>query len=369
MFRWSLKSLLAEPLRLIAGSLGVASAFILVIFFQAVFEGESRQIVAYIENTDADVWVMQDGVSNMHMASSMLWDWKEDRIAAMPGVSDVTSILYMNTVMSAGGKQWFSYIVGLAPDASRGGSWAMESGKPLPDSGEAVIPDVIARLTDIGLGDNISILDGSFRIAGLSRGSFSMANSVTFVTKSDLSKLMDAGGSVSYIMVKAAPGVSPQALAARIEENVDKVNALPRDEFIRRDREMAMQMGTEIIQIMTIIGTLLAVLIVAFTAYYHVVHKQQELAIVKALGFRNRHIYTSAFMQTAAIALCGYLIALVVAYTLLPLLPAAAPQISIAVSGTSLVRIGIIALLVTGLASLLPARRVAVVDPMNVFQS
>ena len=162
MYRWSLKSLLAEPLRFIAGSLGVASAFTLVIFFQAVFEGESRQIVAYIQNTDADVWVMQDGVSNMHMASSMLWDWKVDRIAGMPGVKDVTSILYMNTVMSAGGKQWFSYIVGLDPDATRGGPWAMTLGKPLPGPGEAVIPDVIARLTGIGLGGNISIMDGNF---------------------------------------------------------------------------------------------------------------------------------------------------------------------------------------------------------------
>jgi len=313
--------------------------------------------------------VMQDGVSNMHMASSMLWDWKVDRIAGMPGVKDVTSILYMNTVMSAGGKQWFSYIVGLDPDATRGGPWAMTLGKPLPGPGEAVIPDVIARLTGIGLGGNISIMDGNFRIAGLSQGSFSMANSVTFVSKSDLSDLLRAGASVSYILVKAAPGVSPQELATRIEEYVDKVSALPRDVFIQRDREMAMQMGTEIIQIMTLIGTLLAILIVAFTAYYHVVHKQRELAIAKALGFRNRHIYASAIIQTAAIALVGYLLAVLVAYTLLPLLPAVMPQISISVSGQSLTRIGIIALLVTGLASLWPARKVAVVDPMSVFQS
>lgn len=368
MLRWSLKNLLTEPLRLFTSALGVASAFTLVIFFYAVFKGESEQIVAYPKHTDADVWVMQDGVSNMHMASSLLWDWKQTRVARIEGVAEVSSILYLNTVVSAGGKKWFSYVVGLDEDMSRGGPWEMAEGKALPAAGEAVIPEVMARLTGIGIGDPISITDKELRVVGLSRGSFSMANSVCFVSKTDLEDIMNTGGSVSYILVKAKPGVDPGELAQRINAGVEKVNALPAGEFVRRDREMAMQMGTEIIRMMTIIGALLALLIVAFTAYQQVTGKQRELAIAKAIGFRNRHIYVSAVFQTFVLTVLGLLISIVVSYTLIPLVPALAPQISVSISHEAFTRVGLAAILVAGLAALWPARKVAAVDPMSVFR-
>jgi hypothetical protein len=103
MLNWSLKTILAEPMRLIVSALAVAFSFILVIFFSAVFEGESDQMVAYLKKMEADVWVMQKGVSNMHMASSMVWDWKADKVAKVPGVLEVSAILYLNGPVKIGG--------------------------------------------------------------------------------------------------------------------------------------------------------------------------------------------------------------------------------------------------------------------------
>jgi putative ABC transport system permease protein len=104
MLRWTLKNLIAEPLHLVASAIAIAGAFAMVLFFDAVFAGESKQIVAYIQHIDADVWVMQKGVSNMHMATSFVWDWKADRIEQVEGVKKVTPILYLNTVMQAGNR-------------------------------------------------------------------------------------------------------------------------------------------------------------------------------------------------------------------------------------------------------------------------
>ena len=86
MIRWALRSLAAERGRLLGTALGVAVAFTLVVFFEAVFEGESRKIIAYPLHAAADVWVMQDGVSNMHMATSLIWDWKQAAVEEVEGV-------------------------------------------------------------------------------------------------------------------------------------------------------------------------------------------------------------------------------------------------------------------------------------------
>ncbi|HEX9625575.1 MAG TPA: hypothetical protein VGA00_01400 [Acidiferrobacterales bacterium] len=90
MWRWTWKSLLDEPLGLLGSAAGVASAFVLVIFFEGLFAGESGQIVSYLRHAGADVWVAQPGVSNMHMASSFVPDWKQAQIERIPGVRRVT---------------------------------------------------------------------------------------------------------------------------------------------------------------------------------------------------------------------------------------------------------------------------------------
>ena len=116
MFLWAWKSLISQRGTLIGSALGIAGAFVLVIFFSAVFRGEAGQVVAYPEHMKPDVWVMQRGVGNMHMAMSFVWDWKADRIREMKGVKRVTPLLYEATVVRMGDWESFAFIVGLLPD-------------------------------------------------------------------------------------------------------------------------------------------------------------------------------------------------------------------------------------------------------------
>lgn len=367
MYYWSLKTLLSEPMRLITSALAVAVSFILVIFFSAVFEGESNQMVVYLEKMDADAWVMQKGVSNMHMASSMLWDWKVDRVEQIPGVKAVSAVLYLNGPVKIGEQDWFSYIIGVSPKYINAGPWSVAQGKSLPNAGEAVIPEVISRLTGIRLGDEVTLVDRPLRVVGLSIDTFSMASSVVFVSREDLGNLLEAGDQYSYIMVYADPGVTTQTLIKRIEDEVDKVNVLDNEEFIESDRQLALQMGAEIIIMMTTLGIIMATLIVAFTAYSVIGRKKKELAIAKALGVGNGQIYLAVLYQSVTITLLGLLFSMVCSFTLLAWLPSVIPQIVIEVGFHQFTPLIILSLPVAILASLAAAYTVTRVDPMIVF--
>jgi putative ABC transport system permease protein len=369
MIYWSLKTLFSEPMRLIVSALAVAVSFVLVIFFSAVFEGESKQMVVYLEKMKADVWVMQKGVSNMHMSSSMLWDWKVKKIAQIPEVKQVSAILYFNGAVKIGGKDWFSYVVGIMPKYSHTGPWNMAQGKAIPNPGEAVIPEVIAKLTGVKIGDKLTLINRPLTIVGLSRETFSMSSSVVFVSRKDLGDLLKSSDQISYITVYAKPEVNVQTLVQKIEQKVDKVNVLTSEAFIKNDRQLAIQMGTEIIQMMTIIGTILATLIVAFTAYSLIARKKHELAIAKAIGFGNHQIYLAALIQSLIITVLGLLFALLISLTLLAWLPAVAPQINLSVRLYQFIDIAMLCLPVAILASLAAARTVVKVDPMTVFHS
>lgn len=366
MLRWTWQSLTMEPLSLLAGVAAIGGAFSLVLFFEAVFAGESRQIVAYLEHTDSDVWVMQPGVSNMHMATSFVPDWKGRRIEDLEGVSDVTAILYLNTVMQAGDGSWFSFVVGL--DDARAGPWSVAAGKALPAPGEALIPDVLARMEEISLGDSVSIAGENFVVAGFTEDTFSMANSITFVTMEDLAAIMSTFGTMSYFLVDAEPGTDAAALAARIEAEIPKVSAVPQDQFIRNDWVIAMQMGVDIVGLMTVIGGGLAVLLTGFTVYSSTVRREREFAVLKALGFRDRAVYGSVALQAVLLAVGGFLFAAGLVFVLTPITATFVPQVTLQITVPALLRVIVVALAVAVLASLLSARRVLRVDPVMALQ-
>ncbi len=369
MWHWTYKSLLAQPVALMASIATAASAFLLVMVFEAVYAGETEQVVAYLSHTDADVWVMQQGVSNMHMATSYLSDSKANEVRQVEGVASVDQILYLNTVVKSGNQPWFSFIVGLDEGDTRAGPWAMAEGKALPTAGEAVVPVVFARMTHLALGGTLRIADKQFTVVGLSEGTFSMANSVIFMARSDLEDIMGSLDIVSYILVKAKAGMDPVVLVGNIERQVEKVSALTTKQFIANDQTMAMQMGVETIALMTLIGSALAVLLVAFAVYSLIARQRRELAVVKALGASNRSVYLGIALQATGITLASIVLATVLALLLMPAASALIPQLTLKLTLVSVERIAVVGAVVALLASLIPARQVAQVDPLSAFHA
>jgi len=368
MMTWAWKTLFSQRGSFIGSALGVASAFILVLFFDAVWRGESEQIVAYPDHIKPDVWVMQSGVANMHMAMSFVWDWKADRIAQIPGVKKVTPITYLSTVIVADQRELFAFVVGLLPEtAERAGPWAMTAGRKLQSRNEAIVPDVLSDITGVKIGDQIRITDKSFTVVGLSSGTYSSANAVVFVPFNDLEDILSSSGTYSFLLVDAEQGIDPEELAQRIKRDVEKVNALPHEQFIKNDFAMASQMGVEIIIMMASICGVLAALIIGFTSYTLVARKRRELAIAKALGTTNRAILLGVILQSLIVTAFGFIIAVVFTLFVVPALPSLVPQITVVVTAGAVLQLGVVAVFVAVIGALLPAYLVTRLDPAIAF--
>jgi putative ABC transport system permease protein len=365
--RWTVKALLRARARVAGSMLAVGAAFALVITFRAVWEGETRQLAVYLERAGADVWVMQAHVSNMHMASSFISEGKRTEIARLDGVHSVSGILYLNTMVEAGGRQWFCYVVGIDEVDQPGGPWSLAEGRGDVSSGEAVIPTTLSRLTGTGIGNEIQIANRRFEVVGLSDETFSVTNPVAFVPAADLADLLSLTGYDSYILVRTDPGVASEDVVSRIREEIDGVAALTTPEFVDNDLQLASQMGTELIALMTTICAALATLLVGFSLFIHTSHNRRELVILKAVGFSNRHIYASVLVQAVVLTGIAFAFAVAVVQTLAIVGPRLAPILSLSVSARSLLEIGVAGLAVALTATLMMARRIARVDPMSAF--
>lgn len=352
----------------LASSFGVAAALILVLFLDAVFLGESSKIVNYIRYTKPDIWVMQKGVKNMHMASSYLSDWKADDVAAVEGVRSVSAILYMNSMVNVGNRESFAYVVGLNQDDSRAGPWSVVQGKSSPGNGEILIPQVYIDIFKLGMGDKVSIADSTFIITGLTEGTFSMANSIVFITMEDLEKILETAGTYSYLLVDADVGQNIDRLAKKIETEVESVAALTQKRFMNNDFQMAMRMGVELVSFMSIIGTALATMIIAFNAFTMVSRNKREFCISKALGYSNSAVYAAVILQTSIVTLLGIGLAITISYAALPVIHSNIPQIHLMISLKMIMHITVLALFSGLVAALIPTFMVVKADPMSAFK-
>src|SRR5512143_3617964 len=121
MLRLAFRNLFQNKVRLLISVGGVALALLLSLSLDAILEGIQRQVTTYIDQSGADIFVAQEGVRNMHMASSWLPASTAGKVKAVPGVESVTPILYLTNVIEAGDNAPYmarnlAYIIGLPPN-------------------------------------------------------------------------------------------------------------------------------------------------------------------------------------------------------------------------------------------------------------
>ncbi len=230
-----------------------------------------------------------------------------------------------------------------------------------------MIPYTLSRLTSTDIGDSVQVADQRFEVVGLSHETFSVTNPVTFVPASDLSELLSLNRYDSYLLIEAESGESPAALAARIETEVDGVAALTTPELVANDLQLASQMGTEVIALMTAICAVLATVLVAFALFIHTSRSRRDLVVLKAVGFSNRHLYVCVLIQAAVITGLAFTFSVGLVAVTATVGPRIAPILSLSISAGTLTQIGVAGLAVALAATVLLARRVARVDPMSAF--
>src|SRR6266571_5932241 len=158
MFRYALRNLLQNKMRLVISVGGVALALSLVLALDAIMTGVEGRLTAYIDNSGADVFVSQPGVRNLHMVSSSLPASVVDKVQAVPGVTAVTPIMYLTGTMEVGTNQdrYSVYVIGLPQGASMGGPWSIARGVSIPAEGQTVIDRGLAEQYGLGIGGKVN---------------------------------------------------------------------------------------------------------------------------------------------------------------------------------------------------------------------
>ncbi|HEX7949570.1 MAG TPA: ABC transporter permease [Candidatus Limnocylindrales bacterium] len=362
------RNLIRNRVRLMASVGGVALALSLTLALDAIYAGVANQLTSYIDHAGADVWVAQSGIRNLHMVASTLPDSVVDDVAAVAGVAAVTPILEATDTVAAGDERAVVYVIGLPSDASIGGPWDIAEGSARVGVGEIIVDRSFAAKAGVTIGGAVKVLGGEARVVGLSRGTASLVNSVAFVSFDDFRAMRGDAPTISFALVRVASGASPERVAADIERLVPGVTAQSRSEFVDQERRIVTDMSADVISIMSVVGFIVALAVVALTVYVATLARRREYGVLKALGARNRVLYRVVLLQAAISVAVGFAIGLAFTALLAFVIGRTDLNLELAITSASLVKVGAFAVVIAGLAAILPIRQVAGVDPAVVFR-
>jgi putative ABC transport system permease protein len=359
------RSLFEDRRRAALAAGGIAAALMLVLLLDGIFAGAMRQVTAYLRSSPADVIVSQRGVRTMHMSASAL---PQDTVAAagrIPGVAWAEAIRFTTTVVTGSGGEELSYVIGYDPATGRGGPRGLSAGRA-PGSGEVLLDEIAAGRIDVGLGDQVGLFGDRFRVSGLFSGGTSIANSTTFLNTGEFARRR--GPAVSYVLVGARPGIDPSRLQRVVAAALPATTVQTRAEFTRQEASLVRDMSADLMRIMTIIGFLIALAVVALTLFTLTLSKLREYAVVKALGARTPRLAGVVLAQAAWSVLLALGVAALASVLVGWAVESAKPALVIDVEAGSVIRAGLGALAVGVVGAIVPLRRVVAVDPASAFR-
>lgn len=360
------RALFQDRRRAALASGGVAAALLLVLLLQGIFDGAMRQVTAYLRAMPADVIVSQKDVRTMHMSNSALDARTPGAVARVPGVAWAEGIRYTTTfVVNGRADQQLSYVIGYDPATGRGGPQRFSAGRA-PRRGEIALEQIMADRLGAHLGDFVEVFNDRYRVVGLFHGGTTISNSIAFITRDDFAA--HRGDAVAYVLVGATPGVSANELARRVAAAFPNDTVQTRTRFAHQEASLVKDMSADLMRIMSTVGLLIALAVIALTLFSLTLAKLREHAIVKALGGRTVRMVAVVLTQAAWLVAIAVITATVVAVLLGRVVGAVAPAIEIAIQPASVIRVAVSAAIIGALGALIPLRRVARVDPASAFR-
>ena len=363
-----------------------------------VYRGMVSDGKALLDNSGADLWVVQRDTLGPYAESSSIPDDTWRSLRATPGVAQAANITYLTQQVRYGDADVRAMVVGIAPGQVGPPGWPpyLIAGRQITHDHYEAVADVA---TGFALGDVIGIRRHQYAVVGLTRRMVSSsgdpmvyiplkdAQQAQFLKDNDaiwqnrrrteanptfnrpgVPGLLDAinasqssNGMVNAVLVTLAPGYAADAVA-------DDLRRWKRLTVYTRAQMEGILIGKLIATSARQIGMFLVILavvsaaIVAFIIYTLTMDKIREIAVLKLIGTRNRTIAWMILQQALALGAIGFVVGKITATFAAPKFP----KFVLLLPGDT--AIGLFAVMVIcTLASLVAIRVALKVDPAEAI--
>ncbi len=363
------KNLFTEKVRFVISVGGVAFSVLLILVISGLYRGWNEMISAYIESIPTDLWVVQKGTSDMFHSASILPKSLKDEIKKIQGVREVDKLLGRQVAFDLRGKEVVIFLFGYDVEKKLGGPLRMVEGKREPSEGEIIIDRVFAKNNNLAISDQLNITGTNFKIVGISEGGNMVISQFCFARFSDVETVLKFQGFSNYFLVKVDRGVDINKVKEEIDSKFKETNTLTKTEFIKDNRRIVEESFLPIIYVLVVIALVIGIAIIGLTIYTATIEKSKEYGVLKAIGISNIKLYRIIFQQALWSGILGFILGVILTFGISKIITNFVPAFTTSFSPIMVLEVFGAALGISIIASYIPIRRIARIDPVMVFKS
>jgi len=362
------RNLFEQPLRLLFSVLGVGLSVMLILVMWAILEGILGQAGALVRNTNAQVWVVQKGFTDIAHGFSVVPSSLRAPLDRLPGVMRANPITGARTeVPTPNGKQSLG-VIGYDTRTGVGGPWSYASEPATPRPGQIVVDQTFAQTAGLRVGDELALPDHPRRIVGLSSGTNQFTNQLAFGELRDIQSLVRLRNDVNFFALQVEPGAT-RRVRREIGARFPAVTAFSKDTFVANNEQEVRDGFQPILYVMVGIAFFVGLAIVGLTMYNATTEKAREYGVLSAIGADHRQLAGVIARQATITALLGLVIGCLFVLPAGWLIAELAPKTELRYPGWLFVVTAVAASLMALAASYLPIRHLAKLDPAEVFRA
>jgi putative ABC transport system permease protein len=322
-----------------------------------VYRGMVDDAQVLLDNSGADLWVVQQGTLGPYAEASSVQDDTYRGILGMPGVARAANVTYLTMQVRSGERDVRAMVVGIVPGGpgEPGQPGHLVEGRHITRSRYEAVADVA---TGFRVGDRIRIRRTEYTVVGLARRMVSSSGDpMVFVALKDAQEAQfekDADetarqrrrtAATPSLNPPGAPGVVGAVLAAQSKNpyvNAVLVQVQPGHAAkdvaaaIQRWKRLQAYTRAEVEEILVgkliatsarqiamflVILAVVSAAVVAFIIYTLTTGKIREIAVLKLIGARNRTIAVMIVTEAVALGLIGFVVGKIAATAWAPIFP------------------------------------------------
>ncbi len=356
------RNLFADRRRLAASAVAVGLAIMLILLLAGLWAGIRAQATLYEDHTGAALYVVSPGTQGLFTDGSSISRRDVALARLTPGVRWAAPVRTRFAILDLHGRKAAVGVVGAMP-GDHGGVWALDRGKAPRADDEIVVDQILAQRHDLHVGSTITVTGNRLRVVGLSRDTSAFMTGLVFVTHRATDLALRSPGTTSAVLIGTS---HPGTVRARLE--AAGLTVLDRDQI----RGAALRLATRIygtpMTLMVGVGLIAGTLVIALIAYTAVSERRREYGIVKAIGGTGWRLARLAIVQTFGIAAAGALAGILLFGIGRAVIEWYRPQFLVVLDSSAVTRAGLALVVMATVAALLPARRLAHLDPAAAYR-
>ncbi len=360
------KNLFADKVRFLISVGGVTLAVLLILVLQSLYQGFSKEAGSFVANMPADLWVGQQGVSDLFHSRSVLPDDLAPTIEETEGVDYVF-------VLNNHGQVKFQR------DSGEVATWVMSIDprsvdlpaleNRVPAKGEIFVDTVLAKKDDISIGDVLEYGERTFTVAYIGKIGNVILSQYSFISPEDYLDLFGAPGIVNFYLVGLNDPSQSASVAQALENRLPDTTVLTRDKFTANSREVVTSFFLPILMIVVIVAFVVGLAVLGITIYTATIEKTREYGVMKAIGASAGYLFRMVVYQSLIVGVIGFALGVVFSFALNSLAGQFVPEFVTEIRLLDVLVVGGVAAVMSVLAALIPVRRVASIDPALVFRA